>query len=64
MALCLVPLIAGLTDLSQIIKGPAAIWYIVWAPFLLAACVDPQKEPERVPRRSTRQTDIATVTSL
>jgi O-antigen ligase len=63
-ALCLVPLIAGLTDLSQIIKGPAAIWYIVWMPFLLAICAGPQKEPVRVMLRSGRTTDIATVTSL
>jgi O-antigen ligase len=63
-ALCLVPLIAGLTDLSQIIKGPAAIWYIVWVPFLLAICVSPQKVPARVPLRSSTRPDIATVTSL
>lgn len=34
VALCLVPLIIGLTDLGQIIKGPAAMWYIVWVPIL------------------------------
>lgn len=35
VALCLIPLIAGLSDLSQIIKGPSSIWYIVWVPVLL-----------------------------
>ncbi len=34
IALCLVPLIVGLTDLGQMIKGPAAMWYIVWVPIL------------------------------
>jgi O-antigen ligase len=43
VALCMVPLITGLTDLSQIIKGPAAIWYIVWVPFLLAIRFERQK---------------------
>jgi O-antigen ligase len=43
IALCMVPLIAGLTDLSQIIKGPAAIWYIVWVPFLLAIGFERQR---------------------
>jgi hypothetical protein len=35
LALRLVPLVAGLSDLSQIIKGPAPIWYIFWLPALL-----------------------------
>lgn len=34
IALCLIPLISGLTDISQVIKGPSAIWYMIWIPFL------------------------------
>lgn len=34
VALCLVPLITGLFDLGQVMKGPAAIWYIFWVPIL------------------------------
>ncbi|MDE1905644.1 MAG: O-antigen ligase family protein [Rhodospirillales bacterium] len=30
----LVPLIVGLTDLVQIIKGPSVMWYIFWVPML------------------------------
>jgi O-antigen ligase len=35
-ALCLSGLLAGLTDLGQITKGPGPIWFIIWAPLLLA----------------------------
>jgi len=35
VALCLVPLITGLSDLGQIMKGPSPIWYIFWVPVLL-----------------------------
>jgi O-antigen ligase len=49
VALCLVPLITGLTDLSQIIKGPAAIWYILWVPFLLAIGTFLPKAPKAAP---------------
>lgn len=35
VALCLVPLITGCSDLGSVIKGPAPIWYIVWVPVLL-----------------------------
>jgi O-antigen ligase len=53
VALCMVPLIAGLTDLSQIIKGPAAIWYIVWVPFLLAISFERKRsETEQLPFRN------------
>ncbi|MGC8537247.1 MAG: O-antigen ligase family protein [Rhizomicrobium sp.] len=34
-AICLVPLVAGFTDLSQLIKGPSAIWFVFWVPILL-----------------------------
>lgn len=37
LALICVPLIAGLTDLNHIIKGPSPLWYIIWLPLLLAA---------------------------
>ncbi len=35
-ALCLSGTLAGLTDLGQITKGPGPLWFIVWAPLLLA----------------------------
>ena len=38
IALLLVPLVGGLTDFSQIIKGPAPIWFVFWLPLL--CCLD------------------------
>jgi len=35
LAVGLVPLIVGMTDLVQIIKGPSPMWYIIWMPMLL-----------------------------
>lgn len=35
LAVGLVPLIVGLTDLVQVIKGPSPMWYIIWMPMLL-----------------------------
>jgi O-antigen ligase len=35
LAVGMVPLIVGMTDLVQIIKGPSPMWYIVWMPMLL-----------------------------
>lgn len=40
-----VPLLAGLTDLNHIIKGPSPLWYIIWLPLLLAASL-PESAPE------------------
>lgn len=31
----LIPLIVGISDLVQIIKGPSPMWYILWMPMLL-----------------------------
>lgn len=43
LALMLHAVLSGLTDLSQIIKGPGELWYIVWLPmaFALAVLRDP-----------------------
>lgn len=35
LALMLVPLIAGLTDINHVLKGPSPLWYIIWLPLLL-----------------------------
>jgi O-antigen ligase len=35
LAVGLIPLIVGLTDLVQVIKGPSVMWYILWMPMLL-----------------------------
>lgn len=35
LAVMLVPLITGLTDINDIIKGPSPVWYIIWLPLLL-----------------------------
>lgn len=45
VALMSVPLLAGLTDLNQIIKGPSPLWYIIWLPLLLVASL-PESTPE------------------
>lgn len=45
MALMLVPLITGLTDLNHIIKGPSPLWYIIWLPLLLVVSL-PGSAPE------------------
>ena len=49
VALCLIPLIAGFSDLSQIIKGPSPIWYIFWIPVLLLV-TDLRHRPEPAAR--------------
>lgn len=49
LALMSVPLLAGLTDLNQIIKGPSPLWYIIWLPLLLVASL-----PESAPKSSGR----------
>jgi O-antigen ligase len=35
LGLGLVPLIVGISDLVQILKGPSPMWYILWMPMLL-----------------------------
>lgn len=56
VALCFVPLFTGLTDLSQIIKGPAPIWYIFWVPILLLITDlrHPQNSADPVPNETKR----------
>lgn len=45
LAIMLVPLITGLSDLTQVIKGPSALWYIIWLPLLLVVSL-PDSAPE------------------
>lgn len=45
LAVMLVPLIGGLTDLTQVIKGPSPLWYIIWLPLLLIVSL-PDAGPE------------------
>ena len=45
LAVMLVPLITGLTDLTQVIKGPSPLWYIIWLPLLLVVSL-PDAGPE------------------
>jgi O-antigen ligase len=40
LALAVIPLIVGASDLSQIIKGPSPMWYIIWLPMLFALTVE------------------------
>jgi len=39
VALLLYPMLCGLTDLSQVIKGPSEMWYILWLPLLLSGAI-------------------------
>ena len=49
LTLLLYPMLCGVTDLSQVIKGPSELWYIIWLPLLLSASVVRQQsaQPER-----------------
>lgn len=49
-AVMAVPLIAGLTDLTQLIKGPAAVWYIIWLPLLMVMSL--RQSPDTSPASS------------
>ena len=42
LALLAVPLVSGLSDLTQVIKGPSPLWYIIWLPMLLALHAGPE----------------------
>lgn len=46
LALMLVPLVTGLSDLTQVIKGPSPLWYIIWLPLLLVVGL-PENRNER-----------------
>ncbi|HTQ72436.1 MAG TPA: O-antigen ligase family protein [Acidocella sp.] len=45
LAVMVVPLVAGLSDLTQVIKGPSPMWYIIWVPMLLVMTLRPAKAP-------------------
>lgn len=45
LAVMAIPLIAGLSDLTQVIKGPSPMWYIIWVPMLLVMALRPAKAP-------------------
>ncbi|MGE4481563.1 O-antigen ligase family protein [Acidocella sp.] len=47
LAVMTVPLVVGLTDLSQVIKGPSPMWYIIWMPLLLVLLLRPAGSAER-----------------
>ena len=46
LAVGLIPLIVGMTDLVQLIKGPSPMWYIIWMPMLLVLTL-PGSSPSR-----------------
>jgi O-antigen ligase len=48
-AICASGLLAGLTDLGQITKGPGPIWFIIWAPLCLALTPPAAAAALRVP---------------
>lgn len=48
----LVPLVTGLSDLTQVIKGPSPLWYIIWVPLLLVVGL-PGSAPESSGMSST-----------
>jgi hypothetical protein len=43
----LVPLIVGISDLVQILKGPSPMWYILWMPMLLVLTLPVAAKPTR-----------------
>ncbi len=45
LAVGLIPLVVGMTDLVQILKGPSPMWYIVWMPMLLVLTLPGSVEP-------------------
>jgi O-antigen ligase len=51
-ALCVSGALAGLTDLGQITKGPGPIWFIIWAPLLLALSLTPRATAAGLPARA------------
>ncbi len=51
----LVPLIVGLTDLVQIIKGPSVMWYILWVPMLLVVTLPKRAAGQPCPEASLNQ---------
>jgi O-antigen ligase len=40
IALLVYPMLAGMTDLSILIKGPAPMWYMVWLPLIICMGTD------------------------
>lgn len=47
LALGALPLIVGFSDLSQVIKGPSPLWYIIWIPMLLVLTLAPEATGNR-----------------
>jgi hypothetical protein len=45
-ALLIDALLAGLTDLGQITKGPGPMWIILWLPVMLAMTADATRSPD------------------
>jgi O-antigen ligase len=52
VGLLLHAVLSGMTDLSQIIKGPGELWYIIWFPLAFVAAVlrDPAVAASRISR--------------
>jgi O-antigen ligase len=59
-AICLSGLLAGLTDLGQITKGPGPIWLIIWAPLFLALTSPAAAAAPRAPATPPPPLDAAT----
>jgi O-antigen ligase len=51
VALLVYPMLAGMTDLSILIKGPAPMWYMVWLPLIV--CMGSDKPYGGAERRSS-----------
>jgi O-antigen ligase len=52
IALLVYPMLAGMTDMSIIIKGPAPMWYMVWLPLIVCMGTDRPAGVGRAPLRS------------
>ena len=44
LAVMVIPLVGGLSDLTQVIKGPSPLWYIIWVPMLLVRSMRPKRK--------------------
>jgi O-antigen ligase len=51
--LCATGLLAGLTDLGQITKGPGPIWFIIWVPLMLALSIKLRATASGLPAQAT-----------
>jgi O-antigen ligase len=48
IAMLVYPMLAGMTDLSILIKGPSPMWYMVWLPLIICMGSD---RPPAAPRQ-------------